>query len=980
MSTANSRFNIIFRAVGQSELKKVRSVLRGIEQQSYTSLNAFNRNMSSMERNTIKTLNSIDRRMGNFGKGVKTFSTLGVGLTSALTGFGAIISGLTLAHLAFISTNSQMQTSKILVEELLGSKGKATDFVNTMKDLSTSFGMDLSETMNSSRGLLQVMKQVGDGNVQTSHLDKMLKMVMAVSSMDIENRGLSYTAFSFKEAMQAMGQGDFRSLRNRLEINLGREVEKSITKALKAGNLDQALDLFDNGLKRIGIDSERLLNRISKEGFVQNLSKLYSYTSRVFQIIGERMYYSLTEPFYKLNKFLERNFKEGSTGMNILTGLGDSFYNYFSPALNKLKEIGAELYKNKEVLTTLLPNLVKSTAGAGSSFATMFLSFFKGLFGVKSDSKSQVEDMILLMKSLTNFANKVSTAFDKLSPILRDVGQSVHNIVSELSKIVLNSGLGKLGGGLVSIAGTIATVVAEGVAQILSTINAILGNKFGTSSDGGVNATGLLQNGMNLAIIAGIGHQILSRGRGGATHATGGATSALSNEVRIANGANIINASGRNPNARALADIAGRNNIRITELDAKIADRVKYFSNKGSNVGKISSLSGSLAKNELALEKKIKDMQMQQNIIDNPKSSLYSKTVAQNRKRYLEDDLHNMRAIVNQQRTEMSNLIGNVKLQKEYNQLVAERARLLNSNKYIDKRIDGIVNPTDNRSMFQKAKDKVSGYFGSGTVLSDAANVGFIGTSAYAGHQALSSSGAYGRMGGWLATAGTRLFALMSNPITLAVGGVVTALGLFKNGLDKHVYKPYDTIDQNNADNSSNTIKSLKLRRFREFMAQNNFSAENIRKLYDTGFAGHAPNAQELATLHAGKGKGYKWGAGLSAENQAQNKLIEAFRNGTIDPEIARQFLGNNAVNALSTNVEGTIQAQLQLTKIEGQALKDLEEIIIKAFKKEMEKNNNAKQGIQGTVDDIVATFGTLVGKGLGYTDSGDSSSSGTTE
>ena len=980
MSTANSRFNIIFRAVGQSELKKVRSVLRGIEQQSYTSLNAFNRNMSSMERNTIKTLNSIDRRMGNFGKGVKTFSTLGVGLTSALTGFGAIISGLTLAHRAFISTNSQMQTSKILVEELLGSKGKATDFVNTMKDLSTSFGMDLSETMNSSRGLLQVMKQIGDGNVQTSHLDKMLKMVMAVSAMDIENRGLSYTAFSFKEAMQAAGQGDFRSLRNRLEINLGREVEKSITKALRAGNLDQALDLFDNGLKRIGIDSERLLNRISKEGFVQNLSKLYSYTSRVFQIIGERMYYSLTEPFYKLNKFLERNFKEGSTGMNILTGLGDSFYNYFSPALNKLKEIGAELYKNKEVLTTLLPNLVKSTAGAGSSFATMFLSFFKGLFGVKSDSKSQVEDMILLMKSLTNFANKVSTAFDKLSPILRDVGQSVHNIVSELSKIVLNSGLGKLGGGLVSIAGTIATVVAEGVAQILSTINAILGNKFGTSSDGGVNATGLLQNGMNLAIIAGIGHQILSRGRGGATHATGGATSALSNEVRIANGANIINASGRNPNARALADIAGRNNIRITELDAKIADRVKYFSNKGSNVGKISSLSGSLAKNELALEKKIKDMQMQQNIIDNPKSSLYSKTVAQNRKRYLEDDLHNMRAIVNQQRTEMSNLIGNVKLQKEYNQLVAERARLLNSNKYIDKRIDGIVNPTDNRSMFQKAKDKVSGYFGSGTVLSDAANVGFIGTSAYAGHQALSSSGAYGRMGGWLATAGTRLFALMSNPITLAVGGVVTALGLFKNGLDKHVYKPYDTIDQNNADNSSNTIKSLKLRRFREFMAQNNFSAENIRKLYDTGFAGHAPNAQELATLHAGKGKGYKWGAGLSAENQAQNKLIEAFRNGTIDPEIARQFLGNNAVNALSTNVEGTIQAQLQLTKIEGQALKDLEEIIIKAFKKEMEKNNNAKQGIQGTVDDIVATFGTLVGKGLGYTDSGDSSSSGTTE
>lgn len=977
MSTANSRFNIIFRAVGQNELKKVRSVLRGIEQQSYTSLNAFNRNMSSMERNTIKTLNSIDRRMGNFGKGVKTFSTLGVGLTSALTGFGAIISGLTLAHRAFISTNSQMQTSKILVEELLGSKGKATDFVNTMKDLSTSFGMDLSETMNSSRGLLQVMKQVGDGNVQTSHLDKMLKMVMAVSSMDIENRGLSYTAFSFKEAMQAMGQGDFRSLRNRLEINLGREVEKSITKALRAGNLDQALDLFDNGLKRIGIDSERLLNRMSKEGFVQNLSKLYSYTSRVFQIIGERMYYSLTEPFYKLNKFLERNFKEGSVGLNILTGLGDSFYDYFSPALNKLKEIGTELYKNKEVLTTLLPNLVKSTAGVGNSFAGMFLSFFKGLFGVKSDSKSQVEDMILLMKSLTNFANKVSTAFDKLSPILKGVGQSVHNIVSELSKIVLNSGLGKLGGGLVGIAGTVATVIAEGVAQILSTINAILGNKFGTNADGSTNSAGIMQQLVNGSIIAGVGLQILSMRGKGATR-TGTSTGTLNNEARIVNEANVVRASGRNPNARALADIAGNNSLKIRELDMKIADRVGMFSNKGNTLAKLQSHQANLASKELKMQNIRGEIANSRNLINDPNTNKNNIPFLENNIAVKTKELTLLRSQIEYESIQIANLNKHIAGAKEYNQLVAERAKLLNSNKYIDKRINSIINPTDNRSMFQKAKDKVSGYFGGGTVLADAANVGFIGTSAYAGHQALSSSGAYGRMGGWLVTVGTRLVGLF-NPVTLGLTAFVASLGLIKKWTDRNINDD-KTIEDNRNIEANETLKIHKLRRFREFMMKNNFSAENIRNLYDKGFAGHAPNAQELATLYAGKGKGYKWGAGLEKEKEAQNKLIEAFRNGTIDPEIARQFLGNNAVNALATNVEGTIQAQLQLTKIEGQALKDLEEIITKAFKKEMEKNNNAKQGIQGTVDDIVATFGTLVGKGLGYTDSGDSSSSGTTE
>ena len=257
MGSSNTRYVVNFGTQNLSSLIRARSVIRGIETQSYISFNSASRSLSNLEKTSIRSSNqitrsfdAINRAMRKIGMGGGRGSMMSFGgFGLATLGIGGLIGSVNLLHRAFIQTNTSMQSSRIMIEELLGSANTATPFINKMKDLSASFGQDLNETMTASRGLMQVMKQVN--TPQPVHLEKMLKMVMAVNAIDLENRGLGYTSFSFKEAFQGMGRGDFRSLRNRLEINLGKPMETAITKAIQKGDLDKAINLFDEGLKKI---------------------------------------------------------------------------------------------------------------------------------------------------------------------------------------------------------------------------------------------------------------------------------------------------------------------------------------------------------------------------------------------------------------------------------------------------------------------------------------------------------------------------------------------------------------------------------------------------------------------------------------------------------------------------------------------------------------------------------------------------------
>lgn len=941
MSASSSRFTIIFKAVGTNSLKNVRSVLRGVEQQSYTSLNAFNRNMSSMEKKTINSLNNIDRRMNGFGKSLRLFSMAGVGLTAVSAGFGALVSGIALANRAFISTNSQMQTSKILIEELLGNKGSAKEFVSVMQNLSASFGVDMAETMNSSRGMLQVMKQVGKGNVQPKDLERMLKMTMAIGAMDIENRGLSYTAFSIKEAFQGLGQGDFRSLRNRLEINLGKPVEQAITKALKAGDLNKAIDIFDEGLKRIGINSDKLLKRLNKEGFVQNLSRLQAYITRSFQMVGEKMYYSLTTPFYKLNEFLERQFKEGGKGSAILTGLGESLYRGFQPALDKIKQVGIEMYNNRTIIADSLSDMIYSSAKLGKSFGTMFLSFFKGLFGIKTNTKSQVQDMITMMKTMKVFADKLSLTFDKLSPILKNVGESVHNIIAEVGKMAVNTGLMSAGGGLAGVAGGIATIIGNGIAGILNTINSIIGNKspYDPNNPNTPNTSNMLQNGANLALIGGVLIPLLTRGRKGGATSTTGTTGTLAtaeaNAVK-ATGANNFNPVGIKFNPKNPYDSL------ISQKKSKILSYNEALLQNEKNMLKYQSKRDSINSAIVNYENAIKDLKKKSLGVE----GVQAKDLKSKRRVYDQakvDAMENELALLRSNKDILdSKLFAEMRTKKQIQSSKDDASRELRTAMNASNKTK-TVTPTET-SLWGQVKAKLPS-------LESSVMTMMLGTTAISGIKGIVEffKGAGGLAKGLTTGIGGVISKI--GGLGIAIGLWTTAYQWSKNKLDQRdEMEEQNRVNQHNSDMAD--VRIRKRREFNDFMKKHGFSADSIKNLYDKGAGGHAPNPSQLAMFYAGKtGSTVKWGKSLEEENNARRTIQEAFKNGTITVEGAKDALGMNAINALTdpNTIKATMDANIQLTGMSKDMQMKFETIMSNTMIKAL-KGGDA--GIQGIPDD----------------------------
>ena len=441
MGSSNTRYVVNFGTQNLSSLIRARSVIRGIETQSYISFNSASRSLSNLEKTSIRSSNqitksfdAINRAMRKIGMGGGRGSMMSFGgFGLATLGIGGLIGSVNLLHRAFIQTNTSMQSSRIMIEELLGSANTATPFINKMKDLSASFGQDLNETMTASRGLMQVMKQVN--TPQPVHLEKMLKMVMAVNAMDLENRGLGYTSFSFKEAFQGMGRGDFRSLRNRLEINLGKPMENAITKAIQKGDLDKAINLFDEGLKKIGINADRLLRRLSAEGFLQNINRMSSYILRTFQTIGEPLFTALTKPFAKFNSYLAVAFAEGGGAIPYLTKLGEGIRDSFKPAIDMIDNFGQDVITNikgnpNDNVITKFVDASRGSLRALFSMLGVVKSFMMGLFGSKS-TDNNMKQLSDIFSSIANFGDQASLTMDSLSGKANELGLSFGNMAKE---------------------------------------------------------------------------------------------------------------------------------------------------------------------------------------------------------------------------------------------------------------------------------------------------------------------------------------------------------------------------------------------------------------------------------------------------------------------------------------------------------------------------------------------------------------------
>lgn len=483
MGSSNTRYVVNFGTQNLNSLIRARSVIRGIETQSYTSFNSAARSLSNLEKTSIRSSNQITRsfdainramrRIGMGGGRGSMMSFGGFGLASI--GIGGLIGSVNLLHRAFIQTNTSMQSSRIMIEELLGSANTATPFINKMKDLSASFGQDLNETMTASRGLMQVMKQVN--TPQPVHLEKMLKMVMAVNAMDLENRGLGYTSFSFKEAFQGMGRGDFRSLRNRLEINLGKPMENAITKAIQKGDLDKAINLFDEGLKKIGINADRLLRRLSAEGFLQNINRMSSYILRTFQVMGEPLFTALTKPFAKFNSYLAVAFAEGGGAIPYLTKLGEGIRDSFKPAIEMVDNFGQEVMTNiktnpKDNVITKFVDASRGSLRALFSMLGIVKSFMMGLFGSKS-SDNNMKQLSDLFSNIANFGDQASITMDGLSDKANELGISLGNMAKEGAKSVKTLGEAINNSGIPNLAYQAPKTAIDATTTGMSGLNAL---------------------------------------------------------------------------------------------------------------------------------------------------------------------------------------------------------------------------------------------------------------------------------------------------------------------------------------------------------------------------------------------------------------------------------------------------------------------------------------------------------------------------
>ena len=455
--SVSSVFKMIFMADDRGSISKMRNTLKGVGEQSYVTFNAISRNMSKMEKSTGRLIGKLSMLAGGGGLMYGIFKSL---------------------NYSIIQSNSLITTNRILLEEIIGNKGKAREMINVVQEIAGSFGGDVNELMTAGRGLSQVMRQI-DKNFQPIHLDKMLRLVNVVSSLDTENRGLSYTSFSFKEALQGVGSGDWRSMRNRLEINLGKTYEKAITQAVRKGNMDEVTRLFEEAFKNIGIDAGQIMGRLMSEGLMQNVNRTASYISRLFQMLGEKSFSQLTKPLAKLNFFLSEQFKKDTGFMKYIEKLSDSFSDKFvKPLTEMMNKVGFAI---EPIVGEMGVNMVNALMSVGSVFKNLImmpLEFVSGLMGVSTsivDIEDKVSSFNGFLKTTAELGSKISDSFKELRQPLNMLGESINNLVVSLLKLTNIDKTAKIGGGITGLtknAINLTSGVTNNVAESVKTADA----------------------------------------------------------------------------------------------------------------------------------------------------------------------------------------------------------------------------------------------------------------------------------------------------------------------------------------------------------------------------------------------------------------------------------------------------------------------------------------------------------------------------
>lgn len=561
-----ARFIFQFKTTGLESLNKTRSVIKGVGEQSYISLNAMTRQMSALEKQTLKTSNSIGR---SFGGLLGTFTRLRGSMN--MLSFYALTKGLHAFNSEFIEANSILQTNRIVLEELLHSKSTAKKFVDGMQDMSNNYGYSMAEVTTSSRSLLEVMNQFGE--VSPAALQKMMKLGMLLDVMRGENRGLAYSMFAIKEMAQGTGGQDFKSLATRGSVSLHKDDKKKITSLIKKGDVEGFADASVAAFEKIGL-SFSILDRLSKEGFAQNLNKSTKYISRIFQELGASVQTHAIPPLLSLNEALVSTFQDDKNH-KILTDFGESLARSFDPFFRYLTNLGEALSKNTS-LSNFLENL-KDIGRNVKAFGGLFSSFLHGLFAgggsTANTTNENIKKMLSNMELLRLQGIKMQGVFQKLYQPLTEFGTALHNIFSEIFKFITGAG------GLAIVLKPLiqlATIPLNSLATIASLVNKITGRDEETQKNGGASKTQeWIGNGLTALMV-------LSMFRGG-------------------KGAKIGGAKGKAIEKQIEEQVASRNALNLGYNESRIARSVRDNTLKMMDK-KIASAQSSIVKPSNSME------------------------------------------------------------------------------------------------------------------------------------------------------------------------------------------------------------------------------------------------------------------------------------------------------------------------------------------------------------------------------------------
>lgn len=393
---------ISIRTQGANEFGRLGAQARSFE---HTWNNAFNRMGRSVlyNRAAVKSLG---------GTSWQTFDAISRGSDNANKNLSRVIGTLAGAGMMggfikrVVQANSELQTNEILFTAMIGNGQKAGDMMERLQNNAARYGQNMSEVFKASKGLYSAMAfRVGRDKVKNEDVEKLLTLTEVLSSLDVENRGLSWTAFSIKELLQGQGMQDFKSLINRLEVSLPKETKDAMVKATKEGNITKMAGLLEAGLRKAGV-SEDMLRQLMQKGFAQNISRLGINIDTFFQRAFKSTFYSFADFLFKLNEGLTNLLSRSSAFSAYLAQAGERVNSFIRPMtnavdwfFNKKKSDDTLIFMNRLIV------LFEETRNVVFNVAKITSSFFGGLFGFKADWKS-ISDMVAFIDLALRALNK----------------------------------------------------------------------------------------------------------------------------------------------------------------------------------------------------------------------------------------------------------------------------------------------------------------------------------------------------------------------------------------------------------------------------------------------------------------------------------------------------------------------------------------------------------------------------------------------